>query len=337
LRTSGVIDVQFEFSHFLDEASYNTKVDIQKIYGDDRVGLISMDEPSITGDKATLFVRSDHVPRNIDSIKIKFQTDRSVEVGLPSKENGGLLDGWSLQKEEENSWIASSETPIQFGNIGLLFQVTINEIPEDKTLTIPVEIDNNIYPPVDLDRDGIQDKRLEISPNIILLGEEYKDNSYPPPSNLNLIQEGHAINVTGQWNSAVPSDELPVEFDLFRMENGGPWMFIRRIGSGQTYFVDSDVFINGTYSYRVVSKFENLDSNPSSEASMIVEMGEMEFFPEEENGGSSKLDPWVVTSLLVLFLAIIALVIFLTVLYVRYKAKMREMEDTVDLISFDMD
>ena len=121
--------------------------DAATFFGPDNRGAIQFDPPSIDRNegKATIFVRALHMPRNIDRIRFKVDTPNPVQVDLVEGEDGGLLDGWNLlEPDTEGFYEVSSPDPVEFGNFGLLFRLTISDVTEE-SLEIPVEFDNTIY------------------------------------------------------------------------------------------------------------------------------------------------------------------------------------------------
>ena len=116
-------------------------------FGPDNQGAIQFDPPSIDRNegKATIFVRALHMPRNIDRVRFKVDTFKPVQVDLVAGQDGGLLDGWNLSgPDTEGFYEVSSPVPVEFGNFGLLFRLTISDVTEEN-LEIPVEFDNTIY------------------------------------------------------------------------------------------------------------------------------------------------------------------------------------------------
>ena len=121
--------------------------DAATFFGPDNRGAIQFDPPSIDRNegKATIFVRALHMPRNIDRIRFKVDTPNPVQVDLVAGQDGGLLDGWNLlEPDTEGFYEVSSPDPVEFGNFGLLFRLTISDVTEE-SLEIPVEFDNTIY------------------------------------------------------------------------------------------------------------------------------------------------------------------------------------------------
>ena len=121
--------------------------DAATFFGPDNRGAIQFDPPSIDRNegKATIFVRALHMPRNIDRIRFKVDTPNPVQVDLVEGQDGGLLDGWNLlEPDAEGFYEVSSPDPVEFGNFGLLFRLTISDVTEE-SLGIPVEFDNTIY------------------------------------------------------------------------------------------------------------------------------------------------------------------------------------------------
>lgn len=122
--------------------------DVSEFFGPDNQGVVELDPPSVdqSSGQATLFMRALHSPRSIDRILFRLDTSKPVSVEIVEVSDGGLLGGWSFSEPDSDGWYdASSDTPIEFGNFGPLFKLTVQNI-DDQNLRIPVEFDNSIYP-----------------------------------------------------------------------------------------------------------------------------------------------------------------------------------------------
>lgn len=121
--------------------------DVARFYGADNQGVVTFDTPSLdrAGQRATIFMRAQHIPRNIDRIRFRVSTDKPLHVELVSSSDGGLLEGWSLSGPGPDGWYEiASPTPLEFGSLGLLARLTFSNVTEEG-LEIPVEFDNSIY------------------------------------------------------------------------------------------------------------------------------------------------------------------------------------------------
>lgn len=86
-------------------------------------------EVGVKHGKATVFVRTEHVPRQIDRIKFKLNTDLPVGVILPPESQGGLCGGWQITQDDQGYYNLWSDTPIEFGNFGILFALNFSGLP----------------------------------------------------------------------------------------------------------------------------------------------------------------------------------------------------------------
>ena len=121
--------------------------DAATFFGPDNQGVIQFDPPSIDSDErqVTAFLRVLHLPRNVDRIRFKADTSKPLAVELVARQDGGLLDGWTLSGPDAGGFYeASSPDPLEFGNLGLLFKLTVSDVTE-QFLYIPFEFDNAIY------------------------------------------------------------------------------------------------------------------------------------------------------------------------------------------------
>ena len=121
--------------------------DVARFFGSDNQGVVVSDPPSLdpANRQATVFIRALHMPRNIDRIRFKPDTAKPLSVELVSRQNGGLLDGWTLNgPDAAGFYAAAASQPLEFGNFGLLFKLTIADVAEQGPI-IPIEFDNTIY------------------------------------------------------------------------------------------------------------------------------------------------------------------------------------------------
>ena len=123
-----------------------SEFDVAGFFGADNHGVVGFDPPSLdrANQRATVFMRALHVPRNIDRIRFRVQTTKPLQVELVPSNDGGLLEGWTLSGPDEGWYEARSATPLEFGNLGLLAKLTLSDITEEG-LSIPVWFDNSIY------------------------------------------------------------------------------------------------------------------------------------------------------------------------------------------------
>ena len=122
--------------------------DAAAFFGPDNQGVIQFDPPSVdrSDGQVTVFLRALHVPRNIDRIRFKADTSKPVSVELVARRDGGLLDEWTLSGPDADGFYeASSQDPLEFGNLGLLFKLTISDVTEQSLHIPPLEFDNTIY------------------------------------------------------------------------------------------------------------------------------------------------------------------------------------------------
>ena len=121
--------------------------DVERFFGADNQGVVRFDPPAFdrANQRATAFMRAFHIPRNIDRMRFRADTDKPLQVELVSGREGGLLAGWTLAGPDANGWYeASSGTPLEFGSLGLLAKLTVSGIVEEG-VEIPIEFDNSIY------------------------------------------------------------------------------------------------------------------------------------------------------------------------------------------------
>ena len=148
LRRAGRYQARISVTLRGAEGNFHTETfDIARFFGPDNRGVVQFDPASVdrASGQATLFMRALHVPRNIGRIRFRLETSKPVAVELVSGADGGLLDGWSLSGPDADGFFeVSSGEPIEFGNFGPLFRLTVSGITDDR-LHIPVAFDDAIY------------------------------------------------------------------------------------------------------------------------------------------------------------------------------------------------
>ena len=130
--------------------SYETsEMDVASFYAPDTQGRIAVDPPSLDKETgiAQVYIRALHVPRNIQRLRFELDTLKTVEARLVPRSDGGLLEGWTFSgPDSEGFYEAVGSRPLEFGNFGLLFHLTLSGVAE-KTLEVPITFDNSIYTP----------------------------------------------------------------------------------------------------------------------------------------------------------------------------------------------
>ena len=148
LRRDGVYQARIQVNLPGATGTFVTpQFDVSLFYAPDIRGLIGIDPPSLEKirGEAQVFIRALHVPRNIRGFRFKVETTKTVEASLVPELDGGLLEGWNFSGPDlEGYYEASSDQPLEFGEIGLLFQLTLSGVTE-KSLEVPIIFDNSLY------------------------------------------------------------------------------------------------------------------------------------------------------------------------------------------------
>jgi hypothetical protein len=149
LRSAGSYDVQFVVNILGIVGALNaTTGDVSKFKGNDLVGKITFDPPTIdlAQRKATMFMRALHIPRGVTRIRFRLDTPKPLQIDIVGKEDRGLLDGWTLTGPDNGYYTVESapDRPLAFGNFGPLFRVEVGDVTEP-SLAIPLIVDSTIY------------------------------------------------------------------------------------------------------------------------------------------------------------------------------------------------
>ena len=122
--------------------------DAGSFYGLDNQGIVGLDPPSIDRESgtATVYMRSLHMPRNIDRIRFRLGSEVPYSLALVPREEGGMLEGWRIEGPDESGFLdLVGDAPLEFGNFGLLLRLTFSGVTQDGIVLAP-EFDNSIYP-----------------------------------------------------------------------------------------------------------------------------------------------------------------------------------------------
>jgi hypothetical protein len=144
--SSGTFAVKLKVEHEGLSAEHTENLDLGAIYGDTRVGIIDFDESEIQNAKADVFVRAEHVPRNITAFRFKLETNKPWAPSVVAKADGGLCEGWTFSgPDAQGYYLLSGQDSIPFGDFGVLWKMAFSGINESE-LVIPFTLDNTIYP-----------------------------------------------------------------------------------------------------------------------------------------------------------------------------------------------
>jgi len=111
--------------------------------GDIRGGQLALRTTGIEDDGSVdIFVRAEHVPRNVSQFRLRFITALPFTLDIPS---GSVLDGWTTLNEGGGvfTFLTTEEDPIQYGAFGNLVHLRFTGVAAPFTLGF--RADNAIY------------------------------------------------------------------------------------------------------------------------------------------------------------------------------------------------
>ena len=117
------------------------------LFDTDRGGVVQVGPASFDrmSGRLTALVRAWYVPKDVNRIRFRVDTDRSIAVKTVAARDGGLLESWDLYGPNLEGWYeALSTAPLEPGSSGALFQLTLFNV-DDENLRASVEFDNSIY------------------------------------------------------------------------------------------------------------------------------------------------------------------------------------------------
>ena len=149
LRRTGIYQTQVQVGIPGADGTFETPPrDVASFYAPDIEGRIGIDPPAVDSEQRTaqLFIRALHVPRNVDRIRFRLDTQKAAVLTIVPAFDGGLLEGWQFSGPDQQGYLEASNigVPLEFGNSGLLFHLSLSDVTE-KVLEIPITFDNTIY------------------------------------------------------------------------------------------------------------------------------------------------------------------------------------------------
>ncbi len=139
--------VRVEITHEGEINSFQQDLDLRGVIADDRIGELTYDDEVLEGERANVFLRLLHTPRNINRFRFRFLSGKLDEVTMVAAEDGGILDStWQLLGPNPELWytLKSDSSVLPFGGFGLLVNARFRNVG-DSSLAVPFELDNSIY------------------------------------------------------------------------------------------------------------------------------------------------------------------------------------------------
>lgn len=145
LRRSGSYAVKVQFANEGLTGNFERTLDLGSVFGDDRIGVLTFDAPARANNQLAWVVRAQHVPRNIYKLRFKVATPNAIVTTLIPKADGGLCGDWRLNGRDSLGYFTiAADTPLQFGDFGPLFRVTISGVAPG-AFEAPFILDNSVY------------------------------------------------------------------------------------------------------------------------------------------------------------------------------------------------
>ena len=145
------VNIDFSYEGISASPALTDKIDPLTIFGNTIKGIIKFSTPPMIEDnRAEIFMWCEHVPRYINEFRFRLTTDKPYKILLTKSHEGGICDGWSINKGEDGWYtIASSNQgdphyDLEFGNFGTICKIIVDDIEGDG-LIIPFELDNSFY------------------------------------------------------------------------------------------------------------------------------------------------------------------------------------------------
>ena len=126
------------------ETSISGTVDAAAIFGNDLHGVLGFSEGSIIDDQGRVFIRADHIPRNISKLRFHLSNPLLDSVALVTPEEGGLLAGWTAPALTKQGFWEITGPALAFGDFGPLFRIELSAVSGD-AVQLTYQQDNSIY------------------------------------------------------------------------------------------------------------------------------------------------------------------------------------------------
>ncbi len=145
LRRSGIYTIRVQFAHDGLSGAFERDLDVGSVFGDDRIGSLTFDEPIRSEDQISWLMRAQHVPRNIYKFRFKLDTPYLVMATLIAGNEGGLCGDWRLNGRDSLGYFTiAADAPLQFGDFGPIVRLTLDGVYVD-SLEAGFILDNSIY------------------------------------------------------------------------------------------------------------------------------------------------------------------------------------------------
>ncbi len=200
--------VRVEIEHEGEINAFQQELDLRAVIADDRIGELTYDDDVREGERANVFLRLLHTPRNINRFRFRFlATSKLDTVTLIAREEGGILDStWQLFGPNPELWytLKSDSSVLPFGGFGLLVNARFRNIG-DSSLAVPFEMDNSIYS---------NEKRFSY-PQTLYIGLPIID-PVPPQDSSNV-----PVDITLRWRVDNFRNQQNIRFDV-RLDKNRP-------------------------------------------------------------------------------------------------------------------
>lgn len=218
LKSTGTHLVKVQLDYLGYRGSIEQSLDLGSVFGDDRVGVLTLDEPVLENGTLSVLVRAQHTPRNINIFRFRLDTDKPVSMELPSAADGGLLDGWQVADGGAGGWFEiSSDSSLPFGAAGPLWKINIGDLIESE-IYIHFELDTAIY---------AGDKTFDY-PQYIVVGDpdfaryDFETGDIPPvfdnssanPWQINAVAHGGNYSASVSGFAAAGASSLNLQSDV---------------------------------------------------------------------------------------------------------------------------
>ncbi|MCL4215766.1 MAG: VWA domain-containing protein [Candidatus Hydrogenedentes bacterium] len=138
------VEIEMAVQETAVESIISDSFDASAIFGNDLHGVLGFSEGSIIEGQGRVFIRADHIPRNISKLRFHLSSPSLDAVALVAPDEGGLLAGWTPPALTKQGFWETTGPALAFGDFGPLFRIELSGIQGD-ALQMICQQDNSIY------------------------------------------------------------------------------------------------------------------------------------------------------------------------------------------------
>ncbi|MDD3050198.1 MAG: VWA domain-containing protein [Candidatus Cloacimonetes bacterium] len=254
-----ICTISLDYNGISTSNPISTEINGEEIFGDNRKGLLSIQDLVFTGSDLSFKLYADFIPRDITEIRILADTGFNSVVNQIDAIDGGLIENWTINQTDDNRYIILNGDMLKFGDCGGLLEFNFTGI-NSAGVNIPFLIDNSIYPTgvffyggdnSELDSQGNWSKEIIAGFTV----------GNPSPQNNSINVE---IPVNLSWEIFnIPSDSISVHYNVYldTVNQESMQLYAEQLNSSS--FTVNDLSHSVRYFWKIVAFYgsQEIESN----------------------------------------------------------------------------